>query len=85
MQSLMVACQDEADLLRGRPEVQPMIHGRIRSCTVCGEIDLAFIAGMVDNIICQVIPRPRRESRHAAASVVLARCRTVLALLWSTF
>ena len=24
MQSLMVACQDEADLLRGRQEVQPV-------------------------------------------------------------
>ena len=57
MQSLMVACQDEADLLRGRPEVQPMTHGRIRSCTVCGEIDLAFIAGMVDK-------------RHASATLL---------------
>ena len=38
----MVASQNEADVFRGRPEVQPVTHGHIRSCAVCREIDLVF-------------------------------------------
>ena len=34
MQSVMVASQNEADVFRGRPEVQPVTHCHIRSCAV---------------------------------------------------
>ena len=39
----MVASQNEADVFRGRPEVQPVTHCHIRSCAVSREIDLRGI------------------------------------------